>query len=83
MRYGVPVLASSLTSISEVCGGSALYFNPFSLEEIMNRMLQINDDKIYKEYSDMTRPQYEKITSMQDSDLAGLIDFILASLKKA
>jgi len=83
MRYGVPVLASSLTSISEVCGGSALYFNPFSLEEIMNRMLQINDDKIYKEYSEMTRPQYEKITSRQVSDLERLIDFILASLKKA
>lgn len=41
MGYGVPVIASSATSIPEVCGDAALYFVPTSKEELYNRILQI------------------------------------------
>lgn len=48
MSYGVPVIASAITSIPEVCSNSVLYFNPFSIDEIKNRILQINDNsKLY------------------------------------
>jgi glycosyltransferase involved in cell wall biosynthesis len=39
MKYGVPVLASAISSVPEVCGNAALYFNPFSISEIKNRIL--------------------------------------------
>ena len=44
MKHKVPVLASCITSVHEVCGNAALYFNPFSVLEIKTRILQIIDD---------------------------------------
>ena len=41
MGYGVPVIASSATSIPEVCGDAACYFSPTSVDDLCNRILQI------------------------------------------
>jgi glycosyltransferase involved in cell wall biosynthesis len=42
MGFHVPVIASSSTSIPEVCGAAALYFDPISTNDLSNRILQIN-----------------------------------------
>lgn len=76
MKYGVPVIASPFSSIPEVCGGSVLYFNPFSVEEIMNRMLMIMDDNLHYEYSQKALLRYSEIKRKQDEDLDCLIDYI-------
>ena len=76
MKYGVPVIASPFSSIPEVCGGSVLYFNPFSVEEIMNRMLMIMDDNLHYEYSQKALLRYSEIKRKQDEDLNRLIDYI-------
>lgn len=76
MHYGVPVLASSYSSISEVCQGAAMYFNPFAIEEIANRILQISNTKVRTYYSDLAKKQYQLISERQKHDLDGLIDFI-------
>ena len=76
MHYGVPVLASSYSSINEVCQGAVMYFNPFAIEEIANRILQIENKEIRERYSKLAKEQYLKITEMQKKDLDGLIDFI-------
>lgn len=50
MRNAVPVLASAIASIPEVCSNAAIYFNPFSVQEIKNRIHQIcNNPNIYSE----------------------------------
>lgn len=77
MRYGVPVIASPLSSMAEVCGGAALYFNPFSVEEIMNRMLMMMDTEVHREYSVKSAKQHQNIIARQQKDLDGLIDYIL------
>ena len=77
MRYGVPVIASPYSSIAEICSGGALFFNPFSIEEIMNRMIMILNDRIYKSYSLKGYNQYLYIKEKQDKDLDLLIDYIL------
>jgi glycosyltransferase involved in cell wall biosynthesis len=41
MKYGIPVIASSATSIPEVCGNAVLYFDPHSVEDLANRVLQV------------------------------------------
>lgn len=48
--FGVPSVASNISSIPEICGKGALYFNPFDLEE-MKRILALvlSDDKKYQE----------------------------------
>ena len=80
MRYGVPVLASPFSSIPEVCQGAAIYFNPFSVEEIMNRILLIIQDKeCYLEMSNRSRLQYEIITKKQMKDLDRLVMWIYES----
>ena len=76
MHYGVPVLASSYSSISEVCQGAAMYFNPFAVEEIANRLLQIADEDTHKRYSDLAAKQYLFITEEQVHDLDGIINYI-------
>jgi glycosyltransferase involved in cell wall biosynthesis len=50
MSYGTPVIASSCTSVPEVCGDAVLYFQPKDKDELANRILQIFYDKdLYSE----------------------------------
>ncbi len=44
MRYGTPVLASSVSSIPEVCKDNVLYFDPKNVMEIENRIFRIHLD---------------------------------------
>lgn len=76
MHYGIPVLASPFTSIPEVCGESVLYFNPFSIEELMSRILMITDENIHQKYSLLARKRFEVITKKQHEDTDKLIDYI-------
>lgn len=76
MHYGVPVLASPFTSITEVCGDAAVYFNPFSVEEIMGRILYMLNDDVRQEYSKKSLGQYEVIHKKQEEDLKGLVEYI-------
>ncbi len=77
MKYHIPVIASPYSSIAEICNSGALFFNPYSIEEIMNRMMMIQDNKIYKSYSKSGYNQYLRIKERQDKDLDLLIDYII------
>ena len=33
MKYGTPVICSAISSITEVCGNAAMYFNPFDIND--------------------------------------------------
>lgn len=77
MKYGIPVIASPYSSISEICGSGALYFNPTSIEEIMNRMLMmVCNSNIYSEYIEKSYLQYNRIKQRQDKDLDAMIEYI-------
>lgn len=76
MHYGVPVIASSFSSIPEVCGNAVLYTNPFSIEEIMNRILMMTDTNIHNKLKNKSLSQYKMITKKQVEDLDKLIDYI-------
>lgn len=76
MQFGTPVLASAITSIPEVCGDAAIYFNPFSIQEIMARILWISESKIYNEYKIRSKERFDYISSLQEKDLESLADYI-------
>lgn len=77
MRYGVPVAASGTTSIPEICGNAALYFDPYSINEIKNRIIQLLDTNIHKDYSTRSKQRYNDVNQRQKDDLKKTIQFIL------
>ena len=77
MRYGVPVAASGTTSIPEVCGDAVLYFDPYSVSEIKNRLVQLLDSKIYDEYAARAPKRYVEVNTRQTADLEETVNFIL------
>lgn len=44
MYCGCPVMASNAASIPEVCGDAALYFDPFSVDDIRGKISQVLND---------------------------------------
>ena len=48
MAYGTPVIASSATSIPEVCGDAACYFSPTNEDDLAVRILRVVDDLKYR-----------------------------------
>jgi len=78
MRYGTPVLCSAVTSLTEVCGQSALYFNPYSTKEIKGRILRLLfDSALQEELKLASRDRFAKISALQDEMLAELCNLIL------
>lgn len=76
MKYGVPVLASPVTSVAEICGEGALYFNPYDIQEIKMRIIRIMDAGNRAELSERGRQRFEQVKTRQEEDLDRLIDYI-------
>lgn len=67
MKYGVPVLASSVTSVMEVCGEAAEYINPHSKIDIQNKILKLTyDSKLYENYCNRAKERYKLYIREQD-----------------
>jgi glycosyltransferase involved in cell wall biosynthesis len=79
MRYGIPVAASGTSSIPEVCQNAAIYFDPYNASEIKNRIIQLLDENIYKEYSARAAEHYKTIAERQKQDLEKAANFILGN----
>ncbi len=79
MRYAVPVAASGTTSIPEICGNAALYFDPYSVSEIKNRIIQLLDSEIYQDYSERAKHRYSEVSKRQKENLEKAVKFILGS----
>lgn len=77
MRYGVPVAASGTTSVPEVCENAALYFDPYSVSEIKNRMIQLLDPDIYAMYASRGVTRYGEVHKRQQDDLEKAVAFVL------
>lgn len=78
MQYGVPVAASGTSSIPEVCGDAVLYFDPYSISEIKNRIVQLLDVGIYNQLTEKSKKRYEVISAKQKRDLTLLAEYIIS-----
>lgn len=77
MQYGTPVLASAVTSIAEICGDGAYYFNPYSIQEIENRIVYLlNDKTFYNSLCEAGLKRRNEIAEKQKEDLDQLIALI-------
>jgi len=77
MHYGVPVAASGTSSIPEICQNAAVYFDPYNVNEIKNRIIQLLDKDIYTEYSARAVERYKIVSKRQEQDLEKIVSFIL------
>lgn len=82
MKYGVPVTTSGTSSIPEICGKAALYFDPYNPSEIKNRIIQLIDREIYIEFSKRAKTQYELLSAKQRKDLDGLVKYLTTPPRK-
>lgn len=77
MKYGTPVISSPFSSVTEVCADSVIYFNPYSKDEIANRIIQLQNEGLYRIYSEKSLNRYEFITKKQNEHLRDLVEFLL------
>lgn len=80
MYYGTPVLASSLSSIPEVCDNNVLYFDPKNVLEIENRVLRLyNERALYNELASKGKLHANKIKNAQEQNLKRVVEYIYYS----
>lgn len=78
MKYATPSICSGTASMPEVCGLAALYFNPYSVSEIKNRIIQTMLPEIYRSLCNNAIVQYKKISQMQRQDLQNLVKYLFS-----
>lgn len=77
MHLGIPVLASSSTSIPEVCGDAVLYFSPENIYDICNRILQIENNRtLYNDLIIKGNKRVGYILTKQKQDISEYIESI-------
>ena len=59
MKNGCPVLISNVSSLPEVGGDAALYFNPEDTNDITKKLEKVIDDKNLRE--DLIKKGYEQV----------------------
>ncbi len=77
MKYGVPSAASGSSSIPEVCADAALYFDPYSISEIENRILQLLDKNQHEKLSRKASERFIEVSKKQKEDLSALVSYLL------
>lgn len=74
MEFGTPVIASFNTSIPEVCGDGALYFNPVYPEDLYSKCKYLVSN--YDERVKKAKTHYIKITQKMQNDLERLLIYL-------
>ncbi len=78
MKYGIPVLASNVTSIPEIAGTDVIYFSPLYTASIFHAFTQFfQADKQKLSMSSFTR--YKTILKKQEEDTKQLVQTIVCA----
>lgn len=78
MHEGCPVLASATASITEICGDAVLYFNPYLINEIKMRILNVEDKNVRENLIVKGKKREIEIRHRQNIDLENLCLYILS-----
>lgn len=76
MKYGTLCLCSVSTSIPEVCRDMVLYVNPFSIDEICNRILQSFSADIRSSKKQVMERDFQVVKDLQQQALVRIVDII-------
>ena len=78
---GTPVVCSPLTALYEVYQNGVLYCNPFSIEDIKVKILEMEDSTIHERYEIQGIEHGKRMIERQKEELPKLVDFILSYCK--
>lgn len=82
MRYGTPVIATNLASVPEVCGDAVIYVDPFSIEDIMSKILMVAEEtEIYHSLQDKALEHYRRMIKKTIQDTDNYIDYVISESK--
>lgn len=76
MKYGIPILASNVTSIPEIAGSNAIYFSPFYTAGIFHAFMRFFHTDI-KQLSQSALEHYKSISTKQIKDTMHLVNDII------
>lgn len=74
MRFGIPVIAAYSSSLPEVLGDAAEYFNPFFHQELYRAIRKVLNNR--QKYVEKSEKKYKEIFLDQEKSLLGLIELI-------
>jgi glycosyltransferase involved in cell wall biosynthesis len=78
MKYGTYTISSAVSSITEIYGDSLLYFNPYLIDEMENRItMLLKDAGTRKHLSARMKKKYKEITEKQTEMLERLCKKIM------
>ena len=78
MKHGTPVVSSAITSTTELYGDSALYVNPFSEEEIQNRLLRLAlEPDTHQSLGEKGRKRAYEMEEQQADMLDDMVSYLL------
>lgn len=78
MQYNCPLLVSDIPSIRETCSDSAIFVNPYDIEQIADGMMELADNNYFwSKKSEECRIKYQSISS----DAAAKLHKIYQDLK--
>lgn len=76
MKFGIPVLASNVTSIPEVLGDSPIYFSPFYVSDIYSALCKLTNQN-RPLYAEKSLNRYKLVNDMQNDHMRKLLDVLL------
>lgn len=80
MKYGCPVVTSDISSLPEAGGDAAIYFDPENVEDIMQKIVNVLNDKDLK--SRMIRRGHEQIKKFSWEKSAREVLSVFEEVKK-
>ncbi len=75
MSYGTPVIAAYDTSIPEACGDGALYFNPFYVEDLYFKIIEMTENR--DKYVEKAKNRFEVLGKELEISTQKLVEYIL------
>ena len=79
-KCGIPVVASNISAIPEIGGKGALYVDPYSIEDISNKLQQIITDNDLRER--LIREGYKNIERFSWEESSKKVNKIIESIGK-
>ncbi|AQA20057.1 hypothetical protein BST95_19240 [Halioglobus japonicus] len=77
MELETPVIAAATSSVPEVCAAAALYFDVGSMEELRNRVLQVqHDEELCAELVAAGRRRFQELKALEGPMLDALVERI-------